>query len=229
MSKRPVFIVSEDFKEFVKIIEIEFTWFPGFAVIQKQRSIKSLHENFLKEYSEKKILEISSKSENKLGVLLSAFNLMIPRKKGEMSVECAFQGSKVFENGGPYRDIFDLSSREAKNYEKLKESGELKKFDFYGICWELEPKTLFYDWLYINALSRNPELANEVLEYDAFTDIEFNPKKSINNQARAAALYVSLSKRGDLEKALQNHESYREVISTLYEIRMPIKQLKMLY
>ncbi|MGL6099113.1 MAG: DarT1-associated NADAR antitoxin family protein [Fusobacteriaceae bacterium] len=228
LSKRPVFIVSHDSKEFVKEVEIEFTWFPGFAVIQKQRSIQSLHKNFLKEYSENKILEISSKSENELGILLSAFNLMIPRKKGEMSVECAFQGSKVFENGGPYRDIFDLSSREAKKSEKLKKSGELIKFDFYGISWELEPKTLFYDWLYINALSKNSELANQILKYDSFTDIEFNPKKSINNQARAAALYVSLWKRGLLEKALQNHESYREVISILYKISTPLKQLKIL-
>lgn len=226
MSKRPVFVVSD--KEFVTAIEIEFTWFPGFAIIQKQRSIQSLHENFLNEYPEKKILEISSKSENELGVLLSAFNLMIPTKKRKMSVESAFQGSKVFENGGPYREIFTLSSREAKKYEKLKESGELLKFDFYGICWELEPKTLFYDWLYINALAKNPELSKKILEFDSFTDIEFNPKKSINNQAKAAALYVSLVKRGLLEEALKNHESYRNVINKIYKIYMPPKQLKIL-
>lgn len=228
MSKRPVFIVSKHSKEFVKVIEIEFTWFPGFSVIQKQRSIQSLHENFFNDYPEYKILEISSKSENELGVLLSAFNLMIPRKKGKMSVESAFQGSKVFENGGPYREIFELSSREAKKYEKLKESGELQKFNFYGISWELEPKTLFYDWLYINALSKNPKLAEQILEYDAFTDIEFNPKKSINNQAKAAALYVSLWKRGVLEEALKSHEAYRQVIGTVYKIYNPPKQLKIL-
>lgn len=228
MSKRPVFIISGNLKEFVEEIEIDFTWFSGFAIVQKQRSIQSLHENFLKEYPERKVLEISSKSKNELGILLSAFNLMIPRKKGEMSVESAFQGSKVFENGGPYREIFDLSSREAKKCQKLKESGELQKFDFYGICWELEPKTLFYDWLYINALAKNIELAKKVLEFDSFTDIEFNPKKSVNNQAKAAALYVSLAKRGLLEEALKDYQSYRKVISELYKIYTPHKQLKIL-
>lgn len=227
MSKRPVFIptISSDKFKFVEEIEIEFEWFAGFAISQKQKSINSLHENFLKNYPEYKILEISSKSKDELGIKLSAFNLMIPRKKGKVSVESAFQGSKVFENGGPYREIFELSSREAKKYEKLKVSGDLKKFEFYNISWELEPKTLFYDWLYMNALSKNIELEKELLKYDAFTDIEFNPKKSINNQARAAALYVSLYREGLLNKALESHQSYREVISEKYKIYTPLKQL----
>ena len=41
----------------------------------------------------------------------------------------------------------------------------------------LNPKTIFYDWLYINAVLENPLLAAELLKYNAFTDIEFNPKK----------------------------------------------------
>lgn len=81
MSKRPVFLVSMNSKEFIREVEIEFEWFSGFAVSQKQKSIDSLHENFLKVYPKHKILEISSKSKDDYGVKLSAFNLMIPRKK----------------------------------------------------------------------------------------------------------------------------------------------------
>ena len=47
-------------------------------------------------------------------------------------MEAAFQGSKVFEQGGPYRDMYGLSGREIKRDERLKGSGELTKFNFLG-------------------------------------------------------------------------------------------------
>lgn len=214
MAKRIVYKVNEEKNNYVKNVEVDFTWSPGFAVSQKQKSIKSLHENYKKKYPEDKILEISSKSLEKLGVELSAFNLMIIPKNNKkvFSVECAFQASKVFENGGPYKDILYKTSREAKRDERLKTSGELIEFEFKGNKWPLEPKTLFYDWLYINALYNNKELAHKILEYDAFTDIEFNPKKSINCQASAAALFVSLSRMGLLEKAMESAEEYKNIL-----------------
>ncbi|MDN5802520.1 MAG: hypothetical protein L0H34_08495, partial [Psychrobacter sp.] len=46
----------------------------------------------------------------------------------------------------------------------------------------------------------NSNLKEEALNYNAFTDIEFNPKKSINCQAYSLALYVSLEKRKLLQK-----------------------------
>ena len=48
----------------------------------------------------------------------------------------------------------------------------------------------------------NPELADQLMAFDAFTDIEFNPNRQINCQAAAAALYVSLRQQGKLEEAL---------------------------
>ena len=51
-----------------------------------------------------------------------------------------------------------------------------------------------------------------MLAYEAFTDIEFNPDKSINCQARAAALYVSLRREGVLEKALSSQTAYLELL-----------------
>ena len=51
------------------------------------------------------LLEVSTKSEVVLGQRLSAFNLKAKSDMiGEIPLECAFQGSKVFENGGPYTD-----------------------------------------------------------------------------------------------------------------------------
>ena len=96
MAKRPVFTTSNTPPYFIEI-ETEFTYAPGFSIVQKQKSIESLHEQFLKKHNNKKVLEISSKSKNELGVKLSAFNLMVKISNNkEYSVEVAFQASKVF-------------------------------------------------------------------------------------------------------------------------------------
>ncbi len=226
MAKRIVFVVSDDknSQKFVDEVEIEFEWFPGFAKSQKQKSIQSLHENYLKTYglahNKTRVLEISTKSNTKLGVELSAFRLKFyhPELKKEIPVENIFQSSKVFEaegipEGVQYLDLLEKSPSEAKKDPRLKEGKKLIGFRFLGIEWPLEPKTLFYDWIYINAVYQNKRLRKKITEYDAFTDIEFNPKKSINCQAKAAALYVSLYRRGLLEKALESVENYKQIIA----------------
>ena len=104
------------------------------------------------------------------------------------------------------------SSRTAKKDPRLKESGPLIGFELNGQQFPLEPKTFFYDWLYINAVRANPTLSESLCGYNAFTDIEFNPKKSINCQARSAAIYVSLFRAGLLEKAIENADRFRAVV-----------------
>ena len=102
MADRPVFIATKDE---LNVIEetVNFEYFNGFALVQKQKSINSLHEAFLKQHPGKRILEISSKSDNSLGVSLSAFNLKIRNKENEwIPLESVFQGGKIFERGGPY-------------------------------------------------------------------------------------------------------------------------------
>ena len=81
--------------------------------------------------------------------------------------------------------------------------------------WDLHPRTAFYDWLYINALHKHPDLAEQVLTYRAFSDIAFNPERSINCQAYAAALYVSMHDRGLLTPdVLKDKETYLAAINT---------------
>ena len=220
MAKRPVYVPNKDGGLGVLEKIIEFDWFPGMSKSQKQKSIISLHEAAEKE-SISPILEISSKSKLELGVSLSAFNLSITTtmNKKKISVESAFQGSKVFVHGGPYIDLLEKTSFEAKKDIRLKESGDLTKFVFFDEEFELEPRTMFYDWLYINALNQNKELGNSILKYSAFSDIEFNPKKSINCQAYSAALFVSLSYCSLLKDALDSRHSFCEVLSDLYRKR----------
>ena len=127
MATRPVYIPKLDS---IGVItkSVDFTWSPGMSKSQKQKSIKSLHKA-ANELGILPILEISSKSEENIGVNLSAFNLMIKTKQSKsFSVETAFQSSKVFEKGGPYIDLLNCTSREAKKDIRLKESGNLIEF-----------------------------------------------------------------------------------------------------
>jgi hypothetical protein len=146
------------------------------------------------------VLEISSKSPEPLGVSLSAFNLRFEIAPGNIvSVESAFQGSKVFGNGGPFSDLYQRSSRDAKTDPRLRNSGNLKAFNLLGEAFPLQPLTAFYDWLYIRALIANRDLSSELLIYRGFSDIAFNPERSINCQARSAALFVALSEYPKVE------------------------------
>ncbi|MGA2080264.1 MAG: hypothetical protein ABSH53_06590 [Holophaga sp.] len=217
MAGRPVFIPVLNGELFVKTTFIQFPWFPGMSISQKQKSVESLHSAASKITGMDRMLEVSSKSKDELGVALSSFNLMITtiKNKKKFSVECAFQGSKVFENGGPYTDLFDVTSREAKKDERIRSSGHLLCFRFFGVEWELEPQTAFYDWLYISALRKHPSLTERLSNYSAFTDIEFNPERSINCQAYSVALYLSLLHRGILEDAISSKDAFLKTIRSV--------------
>lgn len=212
MANRPVFIPEFKEKFLVNREDIEFTYFSGFAVVQKQKSIDSLHDTVKQKFGLKKILEVSSKSKDQLGIDLSAFNLMMTDTNIGMkfSVECAFQSSKVFEHGGPYTDLLNVSSVEAKKDPRIKSSGDIIGFKFYNREWDNLPRTAFYDWLYINALNANTQYHAQLEEYEAFTDIEFNPNKSINCQANSIAMFISLQHRG-LLKEVKNQESFLQL------------------
>lgn len=213
MASRPIFLATNNIKELFKEVNIDFTFYNGFAVTQKSKSIKSLHENS-KRNGYEKILEVSTKSDNKLGWQLSAFNLMVDFNfDKKISLECAFQGSKVFENNIQHKDLYLVESIQAKKDERLKKSGNIIGFEFEGSFWTNEPKTAFYDYLYIKTLYSNyRDILNELTKFDAFSDIEFNPKKSVNCQARTCAVLVSLYRLDLLEKALNSKEDFINIV-----------------
>lgn len=212
MAKRPIFLPSST-DCLVDEVSLEFEWFPGFAVSQKQKSIADLHRVAIEQGICSKPLEISSKSEIELGNKLSAFNLQVQLPNGrKTSLENIFQASKVFERGGPYRDLLDCSPLEAKRDIRLKESGDVVAFKGRDREWPTEPKTVFYDWIYSNAVKMQPVLLEQLLAYDAFTDIEFNPSKSFNCQARSAALLVWLHRTNRMD-ALEDPNQFLSLYS----------------
>jgi len=213
MAKRPVFITWKTIP-YADFRKVEFAWNGGFALSQSQKNVKGLHEAFNAIYPDQKVLEISSKSMQEIGVKLSAFSLQkfVPSLGVSRPVECVYHGGKTFRNGGPYTDLYTVSPKEAKRDPRLYESGPMTEFFFEGIDIPLVPETAFYNWLYINALLENGELAKEIVQYDAFTDIVFNPEKSINCQAMAAAQFVALHRKGLIEEC-RDFDKYLAIIT----------------
>lgn len=181
MAERPAWTL----KDYVVKESFSFEWNGGFAVSQKKKNIANLHSAINEKY-EGKVLEVSTKSDVEFGNQLSAFNLKI----NNIYLENIFQSSKKYQNGGPYLDMLSFHPKDAKRDERHQSSGKLVSFSYMGTEWELNPKTLFYDYIY--AVAARETLGIEALsalkEYSWFTDIEFNPNKSINCQARSAAL-----------------------------------------
>ncbi|MEK4531747.1 DarT1-associated NADAR antitoxin family protein [Solibacillus sp. FSL K6-1554] len=214
MAKRPVFIANLEGNCYFKEIEVEFSWNGNTDLSDYYKSIESLHENFkLKTTNKYRILEVSTKSKKELGKRLSAFNLhFITKNNQKFTVESLFQGSKVFENGGPYQDLYYKSSLAAKKDGRVKKSGDIIGFKYFNRRFENYPTTYFYDWLYINTLCLNQNLLEEILYYDAFSDIEFNPKYSVNCQAKTLALLKSIVIRGELEAVLENQKFLRDIL-----------------
>lgn len=196
-----------------------------------------------------KILEVSTKSvDYEIGAALSAQRLIYADRGSGRSlpVENWFQASKQFIRDGmefgPYPELLDVEPVRAKrfinpNLEKktAEQYGDdplferiqseirgavMSRFVLVGEVYPLEPKSSFYDFLYVRALSQeqNSELARALGRYVVFTDIEFNPVKSgkvirYNTQARACAIWVSLEQRGHTARALESIESFVDCVA----------------
>jgi hypothetical protein len=216
VAERPIFIPTPEDDALVSELFLPIKWHSGFAVVQKEKNIEGLHQA-AKARGFSPLLEISTKSKSERGRHLSAFYMTVPTNEyGRIKLELAFQGSKVFERGGPFNDLYrkgDKEIGEAKRDPRLKESGALIGFRFEGTDFPLEPKTTFYDWLYCTFLIEFREWAVKLYDYAGFTDVEFNPHRSINCQARSAALFLSLMKRGELDDALKSPADFVRVLT----------------
>ena len=165
---RPIFISTGDIESPFSKEDISFEWVKGMSYSQKCKRRDSLASEIAKLYDIKRWLEISTKSDKDIGVKLSAKNLVLKTSTGSNTVENIYQKAKYFYKG------------------------EIVGFKYNDCVFENEPTGMFYDYIYIYAILQNKELIKDLVQYDIFSDIEFNPKKSINTQARAAAIFKTL-------------------------------------
>ena len=193
MATKMCFKVNE--KEVFDEEIVEFTYVKGMAFSQKCKNVRSFHSSIQTRFPSVRILEISTKSNNHLGVSLSAFNLTLDG----CPVECLYHASKVFEEETCFEFLKDCSPRDAKRY--IRENGQkpLKCYRYEGKEIPLSTGTLFYDYIYIRALMQHPEVSSDLINYDLFTDIEFNEKRGLNCQARSCAIYSYMLRTGTVD------------------------------
>lgn len=89
-------------------------------------------------------------------------------------------------------------------------------FQYERMEYELQPRSLFYDWIYLNALYNHPEYHEELLGYDIFTDIEYNMNKMFACQARFVAYFVSLYRRDLLKETLKDIELFKRIYTMTF-------------
>lgn len=214
MASRPVFIPDYRDGRLVEERHFDFRWAPGFAEVQKRKNIQALHQK-AKENGLGNVLEISTKSDAKVGQRLSAFSLKIEIAGEQYPLESVYQGSKVFELNGPFPEIFSSPPREAKRFIRENQRGNIIAFELEGRRYPLSPKNAFYDWLYIRSLVDHAEWISENIDFDGFTDIEFNPSKQVNCQARAFAEFLSLRAKSQLERAAKDFSFFASLLSPI--------------
>ena len=209
MAKRIIYETKLE-KPYFKRVEVEVTFLKEWKWIPIKK-IEAVNEAYKDKMETDKIpFEVSSAAKTELGNKLSAFNLK--DKQGRL-LECVFQSSKKFENGGPYLDLLDVAPNKAKKDARLKNSGNLIAFVKDGEEYPLIPRTAFYDFIYIDALMANHDLWVKIDNYDTFSDIWFNPDKSLNCQAEAMAIFRGLKESGHLEEAMK---SYNDFVNTVF-------------
>lgn len=203
-----MFVPCHDEAALVVEQSFSFKWSGGFDPSQKRKNIVALHAA-AQEAGLSPVLEVSTKSDSDFGQSLSAFNLTVPVSQDRsVPVEVAYQASKVFAQGGPFIDLLEQEPRKAKRDPRLRSSGALVGFQFGGFSFPLRPLSAFYDWLYLRALVRHPALLESLSSYVGFTDIEFNPTKSISCQARACAIAVALMRGSTLEPSARRFSTF---------------------
>lgn len=216
MASRPVFIPDFDSDRLVEERTFEFPWASGFAEVQKKKNIHALHAK-ARQDGLPNILEISTKSDEKVGQRLSAFSLKYRMGDNLYPLESVYQGSKVFERCGPFPEVLSMSPRDAKKFIREIDGGPLIRFELDGQKFPLSPKNAFYDWLYIRCLVEHADWIEEkvslgAFSFTAFTDIEFNPAKQVNCQARAFAEFFSLLRKSQLERAAQDFKYFASLL-----------------
>lgn len=201
MAVRPAWSVKDN-----KVVrkDFDFKWISGLSASQKMKNADSLHDS-IKSATGETVLEVSSKGREELGVGLSAFNL---KYKGYY-LENIFQSSKNFSGVGTLPQLLEIPPKEAKEAVKYYMHNGLESFIWDGVEWPLTPKTAFYDYIYVSAVVEKYGKDLDLSAYTWFTDIEFNPAKSINCQARALAIYKLLQSLGDFS-ALKGKEEWIE-------------------
>lgn len=212
MAVRPVFVPKPDRGPLVEIVNFDIVWHGGFALSQKQKNVSELHRA-AERAGIGPVLEISTKSPLEVGRRLSAFSLKLEVTGEFKSLESVYQSSKVFSVSGQHLELMDMDPYQAKKEVRRLGLGEIVAFEFEGKKYPTEPKNAFYDWLYLRAIAPHEDWIKRNLHFSAYSDIEFNPNRSINCQGRAVAEFHALSMRGVASDCMDDFYKFHRMLS----------------
>ena len=211
MASRTVFVPLDTAPYYMEVPTI-FTWLENSNTDRDilRKSMVNLHTAAGGNHGIHNILEASTAANTPLGKQLSAFNLEFDTpSKRKITVEACYQGSKVFENGGAYHDLYDKTALQAKRDPRLKKSGKVIGFNFFGEMFPIQPATYFFNWLYTNTLVRhNSNLVEQVVKHNGFTDMYYSERYGVNCQARALAIVAGLHKAGLVDGYLRDRAKF---------------------
>ena len=206
MAVRKVYLPVSEFPYF-REISVTFPWSNG----SRHQIIQAVQEAFHGLHPDIPALEVSLASPQQEGVGVAAMKLplRLATQEQEIPVGIIYQASRVFENGGPYLELLQCSRQTVQKERRLQQSGKCIRYQLEGKEFLLEPYPYaFFNWLYGRALQQNPEKAEGILKFGAFTDLDLgSAKKDRNSPARAAAVYVGLAAAGRLS-CLDSYEAF---------------------
>jgi len=165
------------------------------AASQKQRSIQSLHTEYLKLRPGARILEVSTKSPDHLGRALSAFHLKLTVESDRIPVENVFQASKVFAQGGPFTDLLTVPPHAAKRDPRLRESGPLQSFQWQNRCFPWNRRLFFTTGSTSQRLLRTQISLNVLWSTTALRILSSTPRSpSTVKRSRVPCLSLSITR-----------------------------------
>ena len=213
MPSKNVYRITNE-KLLIEVIQVEVCR----TKLSEQLKRDTLHEElklaYAKKYKADKVLEISSKSPQRLGSELRGSRLMLTTPYNEISsVDRIYLSSQKFSYGGPFHSFLQL--KEADIYQTLAaiKLGKLQRFEYGNLRWPAQEARLFYNWLYLKALYEKEGGYEDVLNYNAFSDVQANEWDPFSySQAQSAALFVLLHEHQLLHQAMKSPNHFRNIV-----------------
>lgn len=206
MAVRKIYLSLPEYP-YAKEVSVTFPWSNG----SKHQNIQAVLDTFHDVYPDVPALEVSLASSQPEGVHAAAMKLPfhLAASGQDVPVGIVYEAAKVFENGGPYTELLQCSRQKVQKDARLQQSGKCIGYRLEDTEYPTEPHPYaFFNWLYGCALRQNPEKAEDILKFGAFSDLELgSTKKDRNSPARAAAVYAGLAAAGKLD-CLDSYEAF---------------------
>lgn len=146
MAKRIVYMKAKK-APFYKSLEVDFVWAPGLNKICRKRSITNLLTEIGRLYPNSRVLDVSYVSNQEIGVRLSSVALPITLASGKtIPVECAYQGSRLINHAGPFKELFDVDAMKAKDDPRMPARQIVVSFYRLVACIPFQGAGFFVYW-----------------------------------------------------------------------------------